>query len=132
LYKLLLQHGHCINFSGSSPVADATVTPNPGTFWIGLNNLDTVAPFTYIGDSTANYIEWHATEPLAATHYCVAYTQFTSSDNIKMDAKDCAATTTYRYICELSDECTALLMSKYPTHYHLHHGLPVAHGSHGK
>jgi hypothetical protein len=31
-----------------------------------------------------------------------------------MDAKPCSGTTgTFRYICEVSDECTALLMSRY-------------------
>jgi hypothetical protein len=103
-------------------VTDATL-PNPNTFWIGLNNMDATLPFTSIGDSTAQFTEWIATTEPDPTDGCVAYVQLTTADNIKMDSNDCLdPDLKFRYICEVSDECTALFMSRYPTQQNNHSG----------
>lgn len=46
----------------------------------------------------------------------MTYNQVTSTDNIHMDAVSCKPNTIQpglRYICEVSNECTALFMYKY-------------------
>lgn len=51
-------------------------------------------------------------------------------DNIRMDARDCVVTSPFprlRFICEVTDDCMALFMSRFPTRY-FHH--PDQHHGH--
>jgi hypothetical protein len=74
------------------------------------------------------------TAPSTSARYCAAYNQLTSVDNIHMDALDClntagntASTTKFRYICEVSDECTAIFFSRLHKILHTHTNGNVPH-----
>jgi hypothetical protein len=120
-------------FLGSTPgvVALPGQSVNLNAFWIGLNGFTPGAtpptPPTWVGDGTSTFTDWFTGEPQLASaattlSYCGTYDQYLTVDNIHMDARDCltAPGARLRYICEVSDDCMALFMSRYPTTY-FHH-----------
>jgi hypothetical protein len=114
-------------FIGNAPATatGSATAVNTNAFWIGLNSLGTTgAPPTWVGDGTSTFTDWFTGEPLPATLGCGVYNQVTTVDNIHMDAFACTgaapAPAALRFICEVSDDCMALFMSRYPTSY-FHH-----------
>jgi hypothetical protein len=98
------------------------VNPNANAFWTGLNSLNQGEIPVWVGDGSSTFTDFLPTEP-TPTSFCGTYNQVTTKDNIHMDATDCLADNPaqkLRYICEVSDECTALFMSRFPTSY-FHH-----------
>jgi hypothetical protein len=101
------------------------ISTNVNAFWNGLNGFTPGGVPTWVGDGSSSFIDYFlggtVPEPFPATNFCGTYDQVLSTDNIHMDARDCltpaATPARLRFICEVSDDCMALFMSRYPTAY---------------